>query len=366
MKLCHIAFILVLLVVMAGSAFGDQQHPVITELDTVISQGDSVSQAKLHTIKEAIEKDPEAILPQLLAIAGDPKLPEANLAVYIWAIGLTRSPEAIDDIIGLYSGKKSELVVGNAQRALAAIGGDKAGDYLFSQLDLATGQMARYSLIDLLAQIQYRPALPKAIEILQKDPGEFYWQTIFIFGKYGDAAIPFLLEKIGDDDENVRVNTIMALGQWLLSTASLDALHKQFWQETNPEIRGMILSSLEKVDTDLASIRAFSQKVVAKETDENVKRFAQETVDNHEKMQSRIEDFRQQKKEDPVVFEAEYSRMLKSFGKEGNFDKLAAASSITDEEKLKILRAIILQRNSDECFYDYQKINNIIMMNRFL
>jgi hypothetical protein len=370
MKQCHwlcVFFCFVLLTQMLFSnAHGNQLDSVIKDIEDIISQGESASFAKFETVRIKIEENPERILPQLLLKANNPQIAESNLAVYLWAIGLTKSPKAIDDIIKLSSGKKSESVIGNAYKALATIGGDAAGKYLFRQLNQTSDQMMRYNLLDLLAQIQYRQALPKTIDILKQDPNQFYWQTIFVFGKYGDIAVPFLLEKIVDKDQNIRTNAIMALGQWLIPTESLKPLKNQFWQESSPQVRGLILSSLEKINPNLSDIHSFSQEVIKKETDENVKRFAQETIDNSEKIKNHVEDFKTKKKEDSVVFNAEYNKIINSFGKKGDYDKLSVASSKGDEVKLKKLRETILQRNSDECFYDYQKVNHIIILNRLM
>ena len=43
---------------------------------------------------------------------------------------------------------------------------------------------------------------------------------------------------------------------------------------------------------------------------------------------------------------------------------LAASSAAEDEPKLKTLRERILQRNSDEAFIDYQRVNDAIIRNR--
>jgi hypothetical protein len=336
------------------------------DLKDVISQGESASYDKYETIQTKIEKEPDIILPQLLSMAKNSQLSEPALAVYLWAIGLTKSPKAIEDIIELSSGKESELLIGNAYKALASIGGEKAGEHLLKRLDKTSDPMMRYTILDLLAQIQYKPALPKTIEILEQDPKQLYWQTIFVFGKYGDIAIPVLLEKIGDKNQNTRTNAIMALGQWLIPTEALSTLKKQFWNESSPEVRGLILSSLEKINPDLSDVYSFSQDVIKKETDENVKRFAQETIDNYDKMKKHVEEFREKQKENTTVFNSEYEIILNSFGKEGDYEKLSLSSSKSAEQRLKKLRETILQRNSDECFYDYQKINNIIMLNRML
>ena len=158
----------------------------------------------------------------------------------------------------------------------------------------------------------------------------------------------------------------MVLGKWLIPTESLEPLKNQFWKEDVPEIRRLILSSIETVDSNLQDVRNFFEEVMHKGQEENVVRFAEETVNNFGKLTSIIETFKSQKIQDRAVFEAEYSEILHSFGKEGDYRLLGAGSVKGDEQKLKRLRERILQRNSDECFYDYQKVNRIIILNRLI
>ena len=349
-----------------GNAAGNQQDPVITDIEEIISQGESASLTTFQRVKDKIEENPKRILPLLLSKANTPGLREADLAIYIWAIGLTRSPKAIDDVIKLSSGKQSEILRGNTYKALASIGGVKAGEYLFNRLKGTSDQRMRYYLLDCLAQIQYGQAIPETVEILEKDPEKYYWQTIFVFGKYGDLAIPFLLEKIGDKDQNTRTNSIMVLGKWLVPAESLEPLKNQFWKEHDPEIRRLILSSIETVNSNLQDVQNFFEEVMHKDQEVNVVRFAEETVSNFDKVKNIIETYKSQKIQDRAAFASEYNKILRSFGKEGDYHVLGAGSIKEDEQRLKRLKEIILQRNSDECFYDYQKVNRIIILNRLI
>jgi HEAT repeat protein len=364
--LCSWAAVIIFILSTFGNAVGDQQNSIIKDIEEIISQGESASFKKLEVVKDKIEENPEKILPLLLKKANTSNLPEKDLAIYIWAIGLTKSPKAIDDIIKLSSGKQSEILVVNAYKALAAIGGEKSVEYLFKKLRETSDPMMRFNLLDLLAQLQYKPALPDSIEILKLDPNQYYWRSIFVFGKYGDLAIPFLLQKVNDPNNNIRSNSIMVLGQWLMAQEAILAMKNQFWKESDPEIRRLILSSLERINSSLEDIKAFSQEVLNKERDDKVAQFAKETVNNYEQMSDYMKSFKSKKKNDRALFESEYKKIYSSFGKEGNYDDLGSTSTKADEEKLKRLKEIILQRNSDECFYDYQKVNNIIMLNRLI
>lgn len=356
------AAVLLLLVLVDVAAA--KENPVIRDLEAIISQGQPATLEKFAAIKQNIEKNPKETLALLLEKANTPDLGEERLAVYIWAMGMTKEPAAVDAIISLSEGKTNEMLHKNACRALAMIGGDKSAEFLFRRLQATSETMARYYLLDLLAQLQYLPALPATVEILQQDSNSTYWQSVFIFGKYGDIAIPFLLSKINDSNQNIRTNAIMVLGQWLIAVEAFGPLKKQFLAESDPNIRALILSSLERTNTNADDIRTFSEDVLKTETDAKVTQFAFETISNFEEMKNHISAFKAGKKVDPAGFESAYREIYDSMGKSGDYQLLAAASTRADEARLKKLKEVILQRNSDECFHDYQKINDVIMLNR--
>lgn len=53
-------------------------------------------------------------------------------------------------------------------------------------------------------------------------------------------------------------------------------------------------------------------------------------------------------------------------GRRATIPLLGIASVASDEAKLKALRRRILQRNSDEAFHDYQRVNEAILRNRMV
>lgn len=76
--------------------------------------------------------------------------------------------------------------------------------------------------------------------------------------------------------------------------------------------------------------------------------------------------FKQKSKPDRGLFDAEYKQLYKSAGKEGSIANLGTYSTTGDELSLKKLKQRFLDRNSDECFYDYEEVNVIIMMHRII
>jgi hypothetical protein len=248
----------------------------------------------------------------------------------------------------------------NTFNALAAIGGEKAGQFLLNELEKTSGQGERLEILNLLGQIEYEAALPKTIEILRKDPDKYYWQSIFVFGKMGDKAIPFLLSKIDDEDMNIRRNAIMVLGQWLLAPEAIGPFQRRFWVEKEWKIRHLILISLDQMIANPDESKRFFKEVAATDKQPEAKQCAEETLALVGKVEKLIVEFRQKKKPDSAVFDREYAKIYKSGGREGDMQILSVTSSTQDESRLKKLRQRILQRNSDEAFEDYKKINDII------
>jgi len=264
---------------------------LMTEIDRYAKmEGDSPSLAE--SIRDKIEENPAPIARLLLPRIKQTELGERRLAIYVWALGLAKDAMAVDDIISLAksnkSGAKSDLVQISCFKALAAIGGQKPGEFLLASLDDTPDETSRFGILNLLGQMQYEPALPKTIELLKKDPRTFSWQSMLVFGKMGDKAVPFLLGKIGDQDLNVRGNTIYILGQWLIAPEATQPLQNQFWKESELDIRGLILSSLEWMTGDLLMIKEFSEGVIAKEKKKELVEFASETLKNLNKMEASV------------------------------------------------------------------------------
>lgn len=343
-----------------------KDNDLIADIDKAASLSNKAPEALLESIRNRIGDDASSVVQALVPKLSDAEANETQLAFYVWALGLAKDPKAVDSLIALSKQTKSELVKGNCLRALATIGGQESGAFLLATLGKTTDTEMRFNILNLLSQMQYDPALPKTEEILKLDPEQFYWQSIFVFGKMGDKAEPFLLKKMSDKDRNVRANAMNVLGQWLICPESAKAFREQFWKETDVELRGLILSSLEKVTPDLDSIKKFFEEVASKEKEEALVQFSKETLDNLKTMKEQINSFKTEKAFSQEQFKKEYDELYQSAGKEGDYKILSTASSFQDELKLKKLRERILQRDSDESFYDYQKVNEIIMFNRFL
>ncbi|MEN6385379.1 MAG: hypothetical protein ABFD79_09285 [Phycisphaerales bacterium] len=299
---------------------------------------------------------------ELLKKINEPNLPEGKKACYIWAIGFTQDTKVTDKLIETHKSSSSELIKDNALRSLSMINDKKSCEYIFT-LEKQSDQANKYNYLNLLAEMQYERALPETYSVLQSSQS---WQSFFIFGKMGDVSIPYLIEQINDANTNVRGNAMYMLGIRLLATQAVKPMQKRYWIETDNDIKNLILSSLERITTKLDEMEEFSKLVVEKEKDANLKKFARETIDGMAKNRQSVDEFISKKKYDPNGFDKEYAALYKSCGHEGDIKKLGEYSTINDEDKLKKLKERILQRNSDECFYDYDEVNMIIMMNRLI
>jgi hypothetical protein len=356
----------ILIIVLCCPVSAGKEIPVISEIDKMASLGETADDSLGESIVDGIEKNPQKVSGTLVLKLKQKNLTEQQEMVYVWALGLTGVPEAVSVIKTLYNQSKSESVKFNCMQALANIGGKQSGEFLLSVLDKTTDKEKRFDILNFLAQMQYEAALPKTEEILKQDPKNFYWQTIFVFGKMGDAGIPFLLKHINTQDENVRANTVVALGQWLIPTEAARPLLDQYWVENDVDIRGIILSSLERTIPDMTEMKGVFEQVASREKNEKLKTYANETLSNLGSMKTDIKTFSSKKVISETSFESEFKQLFKSAGKKGSYETLGNASSVKDEARLKKLRERILQRNSDEAFYDYREVNQIIIRNRMI
>jgi hypothetical protein len=368
------ALVLFVLLFVSNSNAGDKAAKILADIEECIKAGGSEHAELSKSIAAGIEESPEGIAKPLIEKMKTPDLSEEALGIYIWAVGLTRDANAVDTLIKISKESKSELVKGNTISALGNIGGAKAGEYLLSLARAANDKgyeeekkgFEKFGVLDCLARMQYAPALPEMEGLLKKDYDKYYWQCYFCFGKMGDAGVPFLLKRINDSDRNVRLASIWLLGHILIAPEAERPLREHYWKEGDTEIRRGMLSFLEKVTYDFQEMETFFKDVMSKEKDEACKQFATETIAGLEKYQQMVADAKKDKKENREKFEAAYKAIYKSYGLDRAYEALMAYSRPEDEARLKKLRERILCRNSDECFYDYQEVNRVIMINRFI
>jgi len=337
-----------------------------SNLRKLIANTDEAPSDLLESITAEIKRDRRAaydtVLPMLQSSGGR----REEMLVYVWALGMTGLEEGAAPIFDAWKshGKQSSEVTVACANALAAIGGPDAGRYILAQLDDTKDEQARFELFSRLGELKDASALPRMIEILKVDPEQFYWKPIFVFGKMGDAAVPFLLSNIANDERNVRINAISILGSWLIAPEAIKPLRERYWKETDPEVRRSILGALQRCDCNLETLAGFCRQVIDKEQDESLRSLARGTLEMMDDVKKQLLDYRQRKQVDKARFDREFVTLYGSMGQEGALDVLPMISSAKNEPQLKKLRARILRRDSDEALYDYQRVNAVILRNR--
>ena len=328
--------------------------------------GGQASPSVYQKLAEEIEKSPEDASKALLTRLGEKNLNDEQLVHYIWALSIAKTPAAVGPIIKLYEQTASTSVKLNCLRALAQIGGKKAEKHLLSVLESSKDENMRFGLLSYLAQMQSEAILPKTEDILHKSPKEYYWQSYFVYGKIGDKAVPFLLKRIDDKDTNVRTHAIGTLGTWLVSLDAAKPLQERFWNEPEAELRSLILGSLPNIVVNQAELKSFCEKVAAKEKDQSLAKLARQIAEATAKTKASVDSAIKGKHASKDAFQQEYDKLFKSMGKKGSYETLEKSSTANDEPALKALRERILQRDSDEAFHDYRKVNRIIVQNRMI
>ena len=351
-------------VFVSASVFASQSSEVLLKIDRMAASSlDKASGADWDSVAESIRTNQTEVAAGLVAKLGDSTLTEQQIEVYVWALGQAKVPSSINAIMEIYRQKSSQRVRRNSLNAIASIGGSDAGRFIQSTLDSSDDKSSRFDALNLLGQLQYEAALPKMEELLSTSAQEF-WQAIFVFGKMGDKAVPFLLEKMNSPDSNIRRNAIDLLGRWLIPVAAAKPMEERFWKEPDDELRVLLLASLERMMSDKSQMKSFVERVISEDKSEQVLKFSRGTLDMLNGLKAGLANASLPIKPSAELFQSEYERIFKSAGTKGDYKKLLSASSIDDEQRLKALRERILQRNSDEAFYDYQKVNDIIVFNR--
>jgi len=361
----RILWVAVLALLTAGAAScGTQTDDIFSDLERLCVLGEKAPNSLIVSLFERLERQGTNASAVLLKKLGEQGHNEQQLTVYVWALGGCKDPEAIPVIIKLANQAKTDKLKMNCLKALAEIGGDKAAQYLLAALDKTTEKEKRFNLINLLAQMQCEAVLPKTIEVLECDPKAEYWRPKLVFGKMGDKGVHFLVDQLNHTNRNVRANAIGILGQWLIAPEAIEHLRNQFWKEEDTEIRGLIYCSIIGTSSEKA-FKEFLTDVVAKEKDSKLVEAAKAALESFPGQKEKFVALKKKKRPAPKNFQREYAILFKSFGKEGDYEILSKSSTAADEPLLKKLRERILQRDSDEAFYDYEKVNAIIWLNRF-
>lgn len=363
------------MIIMAPVWSGAAQDPgpvrrtgadLLADVGTMVAAGHDVPESVTLRITRHIAADTTAALEVLLPRVREGEMTEEARAAHVWALGLTGDVRAVDTITSVALSATTDALRHNCHKALAFIGGARAGTFLMEQADKAADRDDRLSLMLLLAQMKHAPALELCGTVLKADPKEYYWQSVFVFGQYGDMAVPFLLDRIADPDTNVRYNAVSLVGTWLIAPEAHMALRERYFEEPDALIRGVMLSGIERTSSDLDAMGVFFGEVAEREDDPKVQKFARETVASLPKWRQEVERRARRAPADREVFQTEYGKLWDSYGKRGDYGLVDANSTPADEAKLKALRERILARYSDESFHDHAAISMTIFWNRLI
>lgn len=342
------------------------------ELDRLLSDIEQCAQQRREAprklaegVAERIEKHATNVSAFLLKKLAEPGADEEKLAVYIGILALTKDSNAVPPLTNFYTQTKSETLKEGCFASLAFIGGEQAGQFLLLALKQELDIKRRFRFLNSLAQTQDESVLPHTLEVLESDPKQQYWRSVFVFGKMGDKAVPFLIEKVSHTNRNVRFNAVNVLGQWMFAPESFNALQQQFWKETDEELRGLLLSSATRVSHG-TNVTGFLEEVVKKGKGTELVDAAKRALQNLPVQEKQFLKFKKERKASAKAFKKQYDLLYKSFGRDGDRELLARASALSDEPALKKLRERILQRDNDEAFNDYQGVSTVIWMNRLL
>lgn len=296
---------------------------------------------------------------------GSPGFPESALSVYVWALSYTKNEKVADDIIKI--AKKSKTI--KAQTvvdALDRVGTEKAKDYLFDMLDENQDDNIKFEILSCLSWHKYVRALPLSGQFLMEDMNQGYWKMMLIFGKYGSSCEPFLMGKINDANRTVRYNSIFLLGNVLLYPGIAPVVIKQYWGEKDVEIRRLMLTVAINLLHDMDAVFEFLGKAAETDKDKETAEMARKYVADRAMIEKKIADYKKAKKINSKEFQNVYDKSMKSFGKECDFYAVSILSNVNDESRLIRMRENFLLRNSDECLLDLNKMNLLILYNRFI
>ncbi len=342
----------------------DPQRQLWADIDRLATIPDFGSDAGAASIARRIAAIPAVVSAHYRPRIQDPATEEGKRVVYIWALGQTHDPALADDYIRCYRAFGFKPARLGCLRALADIGGPQVCTFMLAAFDEDKAGEFGSAILNFLARLQYAPALGRMLDYLVQNPDEAQWQADFFFGKMGDKAVPFLLDRIDDPKREVRMLAVGGLGRVLMAADSYGRLTARFRIEPDPQVRMYILSALEYVSPTPDDVRAFSRRVVAQDKDPDVVDFATETIEDLDEFDAQARQFDARRSPSAEAFAAQYKTLYDSLGQAGDYGVLGAASTLADEPRLRRLRERVLQRDSEEAVYDYEKINHIIFMNR--
>lgn len=324
---------------------------------------------------EKLEKDAadngKAIEEAVAVRLTDKSIKDEDKFKYIGLLSLAKRESSVPMIIDVARvSNPTSMPYQVSLRALATIGGDKAGEFLLGEYRKNGAEMddeQKFEAMQRLAMMRYAPALKDAEEFLRKDP-RYYWQMYFIFGFFDEIAVPMLCERLNDSDGTVRTNALGAIMFLMPDTEALsEAILKRLKVERNQNDRNALIEALEwnmqsrgeKGQQEL--VKTFNELLKTEDKKSYAAKFMGETVKSGSIL---LNDTLGKFAPDAVKFEAAYKRISGNgvrfrMDRDGDQDLVYCATR-EDVPKLLELRRRALYRQSDECFYDHRALTRAI------
>lgn len=321
----------------------------------------------LRDVTKAIKVQPAAVATAVEQELKEQALGETQRVIYAMALGVAAQPSSVPVLIDLQKTSNPTSFLSRAVRGqLALIGGDQAGAFLLEDYRKRPPKddEERFERLEGLAQMRYVPALKDAEAILHVNPDNLYWQVMFVFGYYDELAVPLLGEKLNGPDRIMRENALGAL-KFIRRPAAAPALQKRYKVESDAAIRYQLVEALEwALMSDRAALAKTFGDIVKTEKDPKTLAFAKETLAqmSDASMEAQI---RAQFQPDAAKFRSAWQKLYDGgvHLSEGRAAKdLVACATKADVPALYALRRRALDRQSDECFYDYNALTRIIQM----
>lgn len=353
----------ILLMAIPGLAFGESLEGIVKAMT---EEEVKTSARQLGAVKAFVIEDPLESSRVAIRKLQEKSTSERERAVWVWVLGLGGKPESVKHITAQVTPGASAILRANVDNALGEIGGEEAGKFLFREFLGAKGQEYKNHLLILMARAGYEGAIRRSTGLLELDMNKSRFKPAFFYGTMGRASVPFLIKKLDHWNEKVRENAAKVLGQWLLAKEAAKPLISRYGKEEDPVVRRHILDSLERTMEDLSALEQFMKKVEKEEPGHIARRFARESLAYIPRMRRAIEKRHQERKPDQKAFDKAYGVLYESKGREGDYSMLGISSDFNDEPALERLRGQILKRGVPESIFAAQKINRIILINRFM
>lgn len=358
-----VTFIFILFLSTSCSGDNPRLSVIIDSMTTLLEDAPRSMDKEFRQIAQSESK---TVLNALLPKLNDASSDSAKFVKIMLMLVQTGDTVLVDTILAIANGTSSEYIRFNCMWALSQLGTERAGKFILSDLSSTTDPDTRYAYLTFLAGMHYADALAETEEVLLLDLENSYWMQVLLFGRFGEVAVPFLLEHLDHNNAQVRQSAAYLLGKWLMPTEAASHFKSRFWQETDRYVKSLIIGTIVDLEANFDSVDAFYKEIVRREPEWDTTMLMISEREYLKDLKKELRDFRKNKRVSTEAFNHEYDLLVKSSGLEGSYEILETASSLADEPDLLKLRTEIFSRRSDEAMTDYNTVTRVIILNRML